>query len=157
MNVFGHIGQFILKYQVAIQWVAICIGVALGIFVIYKIVKSAKRNNETMVKISKSLDELNTNIMELNKHGDMIYIDNCSRPNEGEIVQDSAPQMKAESRKEYYTQEEIVEKLHAMSEKKQSVMDSIERAGTKYLSRDEATDKQGRTYTIEEIEAIIRD
>ncbi|MDD7510991.1 MAG: hypothetical protein PUK21_01195 [Peptostreptococcaceae bacterium] len=157
MNVFGLIGKFIIDHQNTIQWIAVCAGILLMIYIVYRLIKFAIKSNRRMDKITDTLDEINANISDMTRQGDVIYIDNGKHSADTKSQADKAvDEDSIPSRKEYYSQEEIVEKLKAASDKREQVRD-MEDKFNKFLSRDEGTDKHGKTYTIEEIEAIIRD
>lgn len=174
MNIFGHVGKFIMDNQETFQWVAVILVVVLLLFVIYKIIKAIRKNAENIEKICQTLDKINDEMKDFNTHGDLIYIDNCmTKEKEETVPKENTSKDKCEEDRENnkveLTQEEIVEKLKAVSEKKpgEKISDdqeegfkdsnTIEKTFSKFLSRDEAVNKYGKSYTVEELEKQIKE
>lgn len=148
MNAMGEIGNFIIKYQDPLQVAAIAILVVGGVVCVGKAIASACKRQRMLTQISETVAEINTNVKNLNeKRTEVIYID--GRPLQ-ELPTVPRP---VEVKKTTIVAEEPVAKEKGMNNKSEADTPPT----VKYFSRDCAVAKDGRQYTLEELNAQIRD
>lgn len=150
MNIIGEIGNFIMVYQEEIQIVCIAIFVIVSLLCIGKAVVDIVRKRNLLMQISETVSEINTNVKSLrDKRTEVIYIDGRATPEEETGV--STP----------LAEPQIMMKPETEAESPPSVEQTEEpeevKPVMKYFSRDCAIAKNGRQYTVEELQAQIRD
>jgi hypothetical protein len=148
MNAIGEIGNFIITYQEPLQVAAVAALVVGGVVCIGKAIASAGKRQRMLEEISETVAEINTNVKNLNeKHTEVIYIDGRGTP-ENQTAVSSAGTNKQTAPKEVQT---------SAAEQEEGEMPGEQKPAAKYFSRDCAVSKDGRKYTIEELDAQIRD
>ena len=148
MNAIGEIGNFIMIYQEPIQVAAIAM-LVIGVMVcIGKAIASAGKKRKLLEEIQETVSEIHTNVKALgDKRTEVIYIDGRTTP------EPRVPAPPLEIRKTT-----IVTGEPEPKEQEQSEEPAAEPApAVKYFSRDCAVAKDGRRYTLEELNAQIRD
>lgn len=176
MNAIGQFGSFITEYQYPIQIVLIILILAGAIYAVVKAAAHGREKKEILSQINETVTEINTAVNNLNeKKADVIYIDNrvpgqapyqgSSGTQEEPIVKETPQsddgaysQMPAD---EQENTEETSEKSGQTPDEETSAEDvSCEEDvnfSKKYFSRDCAISKNGKTYTIEELNEQIKE
>ncbi|MBR3755622.1 MAG: hypothetical protein IKK48_00800 [Firmicutes bacterium] len=149
MNVIGEIGNFIMIYQDPIQ-IAVIAGLAAGAVVcVGKIIANAGKKRRLLEQIQKTVAEINRNVEALGEQKpEVVYIEGRQTPE----PQVSAADMVEELEEVLRTMQSTEAKL----EKKEVLVEEVKPVA-KYFSRDCAVSKNGRKYTMEELDAQIRD
>lgn len=183
MNAVGNIGQFIIKYQTAIQVVLIAAAVFAAVFFLIKAVCDAKKKRQILSRISDTVTEINSAVSSLSeKKSDVIYIDNrtSERPQTEQVSSDCRKKDSAVKRAEAISEEtdnacssptlhsdepglklqkdaqaEGEQLAEAKTEREMNACEEIQ-LPKKYFERDCSISKNGKTYTIEELERQIR-
>lgn len=148
MNAIGKIGNFIIIYQEPIQVAAIAMLVIAGMICIGKIIANAVKKRRLLEQINETVSEINDNLKsKSDNRTEVIYIDGRGTPENHTGGPSSTINMQTESKG---AQTDSVEQA-------ESEMPEEEKPAAKYFSRDCAVAKDGRKYTIEELDAQIRD
>ena len=148
MNAIGKIGNFIIIYQEPIQVAAIAMLVIAGMICIGKIIANAVKKRRLLEQINETVSEINDNLKsKSDNRTEVIYIDGRGTPENHTGVLSSTINMQTESKG---AQTDSVEQA-------ESEMPGEQKPAAKYFSRDCAVSKDGRKYTIEELDAQIRD
>lgn len=148
MNAMGEIGNFIISYQEPLQVAAIAILVVGGVVCIGKAIVSACKKQRMLTQISETVAEIHTNVKSLSeKRTEVIYID--GRPLQETCVSPRPVEVKKRT---------IVAGEPVAAEQESNIKPQAEVSpALKYFSRDCAVAKDGRQYTLEELNAQIRD
>ena len=155
MNIFGEIGNFIIKYQEILQGMAIMLAVVLLVWLVVKLFANARKKREILSQINTTVSEINTAVNHLNeKKTDVIYIDSrmtsaMAETDEKEVVQEILEDAKENVSADDREKAEAIEPSEAETEKEETPL--------KYFSRDCAVSKTGKQYTLEELNAQIRE
>lgn len=183
MNVIGELGTMIIKYQQPLGTAVIVLAVLLVIFIIVKIVKHAKKKEKLLSEINCRVAEISTTVSHLNeKKTEVIFIDNrlpksmpradtpVRAPGEDEPAcavlgkpADDTESIKRETPEEEVpkdgdstaaggTSPERAEEIQAAEDSEEKVKIPL-----KFSDRSCAVSKQGRVYTIEELNEQIKE
>ena len=150
MNVMGNIGNFIIKNQDLIQLAVIIIIALLVVIFAIKGIVNARKKRDILAQINdtvKSIDGAVTNLGS-NNGKDIIYIDNRSPE---KIISEKCEEDSSAQPPSGQPCEAIDDNQSARSE------DETEQGTKKYFYRDCGIDKNGRTYTIEELNDQIKE
>lgn len=159
MNIVGEIGNFIIKYQEPIQIAAIFIAIIAVAWIIIKIWKNGRKKHEILSQINDTVSEINTAVNHLNdKKAEVIYIDSRMSPGAAEagikeIVNVKAEETTGVDAEGKEDQEPAVEDQEAPAEPEEEKIEP----SLKYFSRDCAISKTGKQFTLEELNAQIRE
>ena len=156
MNVVGEIGNFIMIYQRPIQGAAIAILLIGGMVCIGKAFVHAGKKRKLMEQINQTVSEINANVKFLSdKKTEVIYIDGRVIPEARAVKDENIENANVVTDAQEEAQTETLEEAENadMSE------DSLEKKSPtlKYVSRDCGISKDGHKYTIEELDAQIKD
>lgn len=177
MNAIGQFGRFITEYQNPIQIVLVIIVLAAAIYAAARAVINARQKREILSQINEKVTEINTAVNHLNeKKTDVIYIDNRvpgqapyeEKPRGEDIVREAPPASEAVKPQDNEEadeasidmQQEIQPEADAQpcqQDPAEDVSSEEEHQPKKYFSRDCAISKNGRTYTIEELNQQIKE
>ena len=153
MNVIGKVGNFIVNYQEPIQICVIVVFAALGIFVLYKLIASARQKRSWLKEIHENVSELNASVKTLGeKKTEVIYIDGRVTPESRGI--DAEPVMRNRTNGETAVSAQTET---GTAREMQQNFEERPCPTLKYHSRDCGVSKDGRKYTIEELDAQIKD
>lgn len=148
MNAIGAIGNFIVIYQEPIQVAAIAVLVVAVMVCIGKTIANAAKKRRLLEQINETVSEINDNLKSKSENRtEVIYIDGRGTP-ENQTAVSSAGTNKQTAPKEVQT---------SAAEQEEGEMPGEQKPAAKYFSRDCAVSKDGRKYTIEELDAQIRD
>lgn len=154
MNVIGEIGNFIIQYQEPIQ-TGVVATIAVAIFVvIIKLFSSARKKSEILAQINETVSEINATVHHLSeKKTEVIYIDSRVRqrveePKEADFI--AVDEIIALANKEVSDKQE-----YAIDQDDQD--ETEVKPSLKYFSRDCAISKNGKRFTLEELNAQIKD
>ena len=148
MNAIGEIGNFIITYQEPLQSAAVAMLVVGCMVCIGKAIAGAFRRQRMLKEISETVAEINTNVKHLNeKRTEVIYIDGRANP----VPVVSKPPVEVR-KTTIVTGDTVSEEQEKCKEQAQETVPAV-----KYFSRDCAVAKDGRQYTLEELNAQIRD
>ena len=152
MNVIGQMGKFIMEYQEPILIGVIVAFVIAVICIIGKLIANANKKRKMFVQMSEDISEINASVKALSeKKTEVIYIDGRTSPASRMIRRDPAS-MQAVSA---YTHDSVEEAIQLQPEA--AVGSDDQAPALKYFSRDCGLSKDGRMYTIEELDAQIKD
>lgn len=168
MNVIGEIGNFIIKYQEPIQAGVIAAIAIAAVVIICKLFTHARKKRELLSQINHTVSEINVTVEKIagqseGKKQEIVYIDNGASKLEKELQEiekglsalGKHPQ--AEER-----EEEPIEEQDECSTAEETPIASIEQEEKieptlKYFSRDCAVSKTGKQFTLEELNAQIKE
>lgn len=156
MNTIGKFGELIVNYQHPIQISIIALLILLAIVFVIRAGLNAKKKRELLSQINKAVSEINTTVNSLNeKKTEVVYIDNripqapvC--PPAVETAPEAAETKPESSAKEEEQTDEVKEEATAEAEVKTQTV-------KKFFERDCAVSKNGRTYSVEELQNQIRE
>lgn len=161
MNVIGEIGNFIIKYQEPLQAGAILVLAIAAVVIIVKLFANAKKKREILNELNQTVSEINKTVNHLSeKKAEVIYID--SRMSQGaespvKVQTEAVQSQEAEPAEETEVCEDAAAAAEtAKSEPTDATIEKIE-PSLKYFSRDCAISKTGKKFTVEELEAQIKD
>ena len=141
MNLVGEIGNFMMIYQTPIQGVVIVMLLAGGIVATVKGIANARKKRKILEEINQAVSKINVNVKAMSeKEAEVVYIDGKATPES--TVSEPTPQ---------------VEKAQIPNQERNKSLAEEEKPAVKYFSRDCAVAKDGRRYTVEELNAQIRD
>lgn len=161
MNLFGEIGNFIIKYQEILQAAAIVLAVVVTIWLVVKLFANGRKKREILSQINTTVSEINTAVNHLSeKKTDVIYIDSRMTPGmpgaggkEGlDVMVEEAASAVGDAVREEGAQPDAVEQDEPSAPEKEVIEPSL-----KYFSRDCAVSKTGKQFTFEELDAQIRE
>lgn len=152
MNAIGQIGNLIMIYQEPLQVAAIAILVILGMICFGKMLMNASKKRKTLSQIHETVLEIDANVKSLQeKRTEIIYIDGRMS------TETAAVPVPDKQEAEQETVRESVEHTPEKRSEEEEQSESEQNPTVKYFSRDCATAKDGRQYTVEELNAQIRD
>ena len=156
MNVIGEVGNFIIEYQEPIQAGAIVCLAVLCVFILCRLMINARQKSKWLEEINENVSELKASVKALNeKKTEVIYVDGRVIP-ESRTTRDE----KIENGNEVKDVQAAAqaESLENTEDAGMSECDSEKQSPTlKYVSRDCGISKDGHKYTIEELDAQIKD
>ena len=154
MNVIGEIGNFIIQYQDPIQIGAVVILAVAAFVVVIKLFRNARKKRDILAQINETVSEINTAVSHLNdKKTEVIYIDSRAGQSVSEPKADGVPatvEVAAPASREVSDWQEDATSQMGLQEPE--VKPSL-----KYCSRDCAVSKNGKRFTLEELNAQIKD
>lgn len=161
MNVIGKFGNFMMNHQVGIEIALVVIFILIIGFLLVRAAIHAGKKRQLLSQIQDTVTEINTAVQNLSeKKEGVIYIDNRTTEKDAEPKIFEAEKLS----KEKDSAEQILQRVHESTVTSLAEDEAI--PGTKaeetesprkYFSRDCCTSKTGKTYTIEELEAQIRE
>ena len=145
MNAIGVIRNFIVIYQESIQIAAIAVLVIAVMVCIGKIIANVVKKRRLLQQINEIVSEIDDKLRtKIENRTEVIYID-------GRGTQTVVPSAETDIQVELK-----VVQTGAVEQGERELLGE-EKPVAKYFSRDCAVSKDGRTYTIEELYAQIRD
>ena len=148
MNIVGEIGNFMMIYQEPLEVVTIAILTVAVVMLIGKAIASAGKKRRMIEDIHETVSEINANVKALgDKKTEVIYIESRGP------VECGASNQNEECKSQVDSQEIVGDE----KENDSVVPEEKQNPALKYFSRDCAVAKDGRQYTLEELDAQIRD
>lgn len=175
MNMFGKLAEFMWEYQEEIELAFILILAVLAIFFIGRIVRANRRKREILSQINDTVTQISTAVSSISdKQSGVVYIDNRvgadARPKEVEaaVSQALSGTPEAEPARTDADIKECPPEAGGASEAAagETAAADVQQEETerkevqsvrKYFSRDCAVSKNGKYYTIEELNDQIRE
>ena len=156
MNVIGEIGNFIIKYQEPLQAGVIAALVIAAVVIICKLFAHGKKKREILSQINHTVSEINETVEKIagqteGKKQEIVYINNGSTNVEKEL-------QTIETEAETQAEPPLESKAEGQQEEEQTAEqeEKIE-PSLKYFSRDCAVSKNGKQFTLEELNAQIKE
>ncbi|MEE0740979.1 MAG: hypothetical protein U0M21_01615 [Emergencia sp.] len=164
MNWIGEFGSFIIRYQHVAEVVLLSLVVLAAIGLVLWLIISARKKQRLLSQISAAVTEINFSVSSLGeKKSDVIYIDNRSSDQQiPEIHIPEAPNTDTPDKHQKDEAETQTGDCGVQTETETPSADAEHEtpqaeAVKKYFSRDCGVSKTGKTYTIEELTAQIKE
>lgn len=170
MNMFGKLAEFMWKYQDEIEIAFIIILAIAAIIFIGRIVRAGRKKRELLSQINDTVTQINTAVSSINdKQKGVVYIDNRggadTRPQEAEEEtaetakpdDDASDHASDDAGQEEQKPAEVSEAAEEADGTQENDEKKDAQPVRKYFSRDCAVSKNGKYYTLEELNDQIRE